>query len=318
MSHVAPASSMRTLTIEELRAWAAIDQAPAELSDALSATLSRGGKGLRPAIVFEVARQGPHPDAAAVTQAAKAVEILHTATMVHDDVLDRGELRRGDPTLFRLYGSHTAATVGVWLLGRSVWLLTECGQEALAHASGAIEHMFSGQLLEVMDLFDVDRGAARYFEIIAGKTAALFGLSAWLGGRLAGQPASRAATLERFGFDLGVAYQIADDILDLCGTDDAGTAGSGGDIRNGVFTLPVIYALETEPRLRDPLTRPFTDETLSEIVQTIKEGDGISRALCDCRAHLEAASRAAQELADDRALQRLVDYVGDRCEGVLA
>jgi geranylgeranyl pyrophosphate synthase len=306
--------TLQTLDPRSLRAGAAADEVPLELSDALDLTLGRHGKGLRPAIVFEAARQGPFPDTPAVELAARAVELLHTATMTHDDILDRGEQRRGEVTAVARYGSHKAATLGIWLLGRSVCLLADCGHEASVYASDSIKRMFFGQLLEVLDLFNVDRTLTSYHEAAAGKTAALFQLSAWLGAKLAGSSTSRVSALERYGLELGIAYQIADDICDLYESDQLASGQAGDDLRMGIYTLPIIYALEDEPQLHDPLTRGLTEESLSKVIAIIREGDGITRAFADCCEHLSAAKRAVGEVQGDGTLFAIADYTAAKCE----
>jgi geranylgeranyl pyrophosphate synthase len=294
-----------------------VAEAPVGLADALELVLGSLGKGVRPAVLFAAASCGPQSNARAVWQAAVAVEILHTATMAHDDVLDRGELRRGQPTVVARHGSHEAATLGTWLLARGLDLLVDCGDEVIAYGSESIARIFGGQMQEVLALYDVGRTPAGYFESVRGKTAALFELSAWLGAKLAGADAATVAVLERYGLELGVAFQIADDIADLLGGEQVGGKRPGRDLHMGVYTLPVIYALEDEPRLGDSLMRLFAAGELPAILTAIRETDGIARALAACRSHIAAAKRAVAELGDDGRLAGIADHAVSRCEAVI-
>jgi geranylgeranyl pyrophosphate synthase len=311
-----PSPILQTLDGPALRDGAAADEAPVGLADALELVLGGLGKGLRPTVLFAAAGCGPRSSAAMVWRAAVAVEILHTATMAHDDILDRGELRRGRPTVVARHGSHEAATLGTWLLARGLDLLVDCGDEVIAHGSESIARIFGGQLQEVLALYDVGRTPASYFESVTGKTAALFELSAWLGAMLAGAPAGRVAALERYGLELGVAFQIADDIADLLDSEQVGGKRPGRDLHMGVYTLPVIYALEDDPSLRDSLARLSAVEELPLILAAIRGTDGIARALEVCRARVAAAKRAVAELGDSGRLAGIADRAVSRCETV--
>ncbi len=311
------APKLRTLDGRALRDGASVAEAPAGLAEALELVLGSLGKGMRPAVLFAAANCGPQSNVMAVWQAAVAVEILHTATMVHDDVLDRGELRRGQPTAVARHGSHEAATLGTWLLARGLDLLVDCGDEVIVYGSESIARIFGGQMQEVLALYDVGRTPAGYLESVRGKTAALFELSAWLGAKLAGAPAATVAALELYGLELGVAFQIADDIADLLDGEQVGGKRPGRDLHMGVYTLPVIYALEDEPRLRDSLMRLLAAGELPAMLAAIRETDGIARALAVCRGHVAAARHAVAELGDGGRLAGIADHAVSRCEAVI-
>ncbi len=305
---------MQPLDVASLTYAAAVETAPAELAEPLRVVLSSRGKGIRPAIVFEAARCGPGADGESVQMAAHAVELLHIATITHDDVIDHGELRRGVPTIAAECGSHMAVTVGVWLLGRVAELLIDCGPGILAHASGSIAQMCDGQLLEARDLFNPDRTVADYQETIAGKTAALFALSAWLGATLAGAPSAVVKALQRYGHELGVAYQIADDLGDLLREDP--TKHPGSDLREGVYTLPVIYAIQAEPRLRELLTQTPTTANIERIVQTATHTGALTRTRRHCHHHARAAAHTLHQIPTPQPLlEGLTQSIRAMCDG---
>jgi heptaprenyl diphosphate synthase len=305
---------VQPLDIAALSDAAAADEAPAALAAPLRRVLGNRGKGIRPAIVLEAARCGPRASDASVRLAASAVELLHVATIVHDDVLDRGELRRGAPTVAAEHGSHMAVTVGVWLLGRVAELLIDCGGGVLAHASRSIVCMCDGQLLEARDLFNPNRTIADYLRTIEGKTAALFALAAWLGAKLADASAPTVQTLERYGHHLGIAYQIADDLRDLRHEHPTDTAHS--DIRQGIYTLPVLYAIQAEPRLRTTLNSNLDPNDIERVTETIARTGALARAHQLCHHHVRAAENALHQTPTPKPLlQELPQLILGMCDG---
>lgn len=302
------------LSGEELCAEALVGGAPTELSEALTYALATKGKGIRPAIVLEAAKYGPHPDATAVRRAATAVELLHVATMMHDDVVDRAALRRGVPTVAAKYGMATATVGGIWLLARFVEIMSSFGPSVATRAGECIARMCAGQMLEVQEMFNLERTAGGYLEASKGKTGALFELSARLGAELSGAPDGTIERLTLYGLELGVSFQIADDVLDLIAGDESTGKLPGNDIRQGVYTLPVIYSLQGEPKLRDLLAHSSEMEDLPSLLGLINACGGITRACGDCVAHVEAAKAAVLDLEDAGILATVADLVVSQYE----
>ncbi len=251
--------------------------------------LATPGKRFRGSVLEAAAGYGPAADAAAVGRAAAAIELFHAATLAHDDVVDDGRLRRGKATIGAHAGNIAASLAGGWLFARTIELLAAAGDEAVTHFAAAASVVCEGEMLETRDLYDVTRSRDRYLETIEAKTASLIALAGWLGAHLGGAGAGQAARLEHYGMAVGMAFQIADDILDLV-ADEARTGKvPGTDLRQGVYTLPTIYALEADAGLREGLLAGAEEEDLPELVERIRASGAIETALAECEAWIEEA-----------------------------
>ena len=277
--------------------------------------LKTKGKQLRSTIVLEAARYGPEPDSDVVRRVATATELLHYATLAHDDVVDDGQMRRKVTSVAAEFGHAAAAYAGGWLCARAVELVadTPYAQDA-AEAACAI---CDGEMLEVRDVGNVARTPERYFEAIAGKTARLFSLAASIGAKASQASEPVVSALTRYGHELGMAFQISDDILDVIAGEAEIGKPAGSDLRQGVYTLPVIYALEEDPSLRPILVEGFDDAEIPAIVDSIVATRGIERAQVDCDRHARAATDALEavpggEPAGGGALRGLIDYTAGR------
>jgi heptaprenyl diphosphate synthase len=278
----------------------AIDQAagrPSQrtLGAACDHLLSTQGKQLRSLTVLEAARMGPRPSEPAVEMAAAVVEILHLATLAHDDVVDDGRLRRALPTVGVTLGNKASGFSGGWLFARALEIVTRCGRTAVSLFSRAASELCEGEMRE------------RYLRAIKGKTASLFALSACLGGQLAGANPQLVERLRCYGIQLGLAFQIADDVLDLLVDEAKLGKPRGGDIRNGVYTLPVLYALEENPELHNRLLDPTANDDLESTIALVTSTAGVSRAVDECSRRVRAAKAAIGEGPEGAELRRLVD-----------
>jgi geranylgeranyl pyrophosphate synthase len=208
-------------------------------------TLGAGGKRLRPVLVFLCAGE---PDDRLVAAAA-AVELLHMATLVHDDVLDAAELRRGRPTVFAAGGRGAATATGDLLFSRAFAELAATGSaDAVRALSAASSALARGELMQREDAWSPDVTEARYLERCRLKTASLFEASCRLGAVFGGRP-ELADALGRFGERLGVAFQMLDDVLDVSGPPDRTGKSRGADLLDGTVTLPLILARRQDPSL---------------------------------------------------------------------
>jgi geranylgeranyl pyrophosphate synthase len=245
-----------------------------------SSTLAAGGKRLRPVLVFVC---GGAEESTDLVRAGAAVELLHMATLVHDDVLDRAPMRRGRPTVFWAAGRDAATATGDFLFSRAFAQLAATGNAAAVKAlSDASTSLARGELMQREDAFATDVTEARYFERCTLKTGKLFEAACRLGAVL-GDPGDEAADeLGRYGDRIGLAFQVFDDVLDLSGPPDQTGKGRGTDLLDGTVTLPVIYAREADPSLREE--RPATTTE--------------AEALCD-----RIAATGALERARERALE---------------
>jgi geranylgeranyl pyrophosphate synthase len=252
----------------------------AALGQHASATLAAGGKRLRPVLVFVCAGSAESMD---LVRAGASVELLHMATLVHDDVLDRAPMRRGRPTVFWSSGRGAATATGDFLFSRAFAQLAETGNpDAVRALSDASSSLARGELMQRDDAFATDVTEERYFERCTLKTGKLFEAACRLGSVLGDPGEESADALGRFGDRIGLAFQLFDDVLDLSGPPDQTGKSRGTDLLDGTVTLPVIYAREADPSL----------------VNERPENTTQAEALCD-----RIAATGALERARERALE---------------
>jgi geranylgeranyl pyrophosphate synthase len=228
-----------------------------------SGTLAAGGKRLRPVLVFLCGGEGRHLPAAAA-----AVELLHMATLVHDDVLDGASLRRGKPTVFASGGRHAATATGDLLFSRAFAELASTGSaagvRALSRASSALAR---GELMQRADAWSASVTLERYIERCELKTASLFAAACSLGALLGDPPEGAERALAGFGRRVGLAFQILDDVLDVSGPSDRTGKHRGTDLLDGTVTLPLILARQRDSELAAmDLRAAVTDPTEAEAV----------------------------------------------------
>jgi geranylgeranyl pyrophosphate synthase len=261
-----------------------------ELSRHAGGTLAAGGKRLRPVLVFLSAER---PDERLVA-AGVAVELLHMATLVHDDVLDGAELRRGRPTVFANGGRAAATATGDLLFSRAFAELTATGsEEAVLALSTASSALARGELMQRADAWSDNVAPERYLARCRLKTASLFEASCRLGALLGGRP-ELAAALGEFGERLGVAFQILDDVLDVTGPPERTGKPRGADLLDGTVTLPLILARESDP-------------WLSGAVRCAEEASSVCDRIAASGALEESRERALAYVADAK---RTVDELG--------
>jgi geranylgeranyl pyrophosphate synthase len=256
------------------------------LSEHAGGTLAAGGKRLRPLIVLLCAGRAEPDDG--VVAAAAAVELLHMATLVHDDVLDRAPLRRGYPTVFASAGRDAATSTGDYLFSRAFGELAATGStDAVRALSTASSALARGELIQREDAWSPAVTPERYRERCALKTGSLFAASARLGAELGGRDRAVADTLADFGDRIGVAFQILDDVLDVSGPVEETGKHRGTDLLDGTVTLPLILARERDAALagidlRADVTTPRAAEDLCDrIAATGALGTSREQALAD-------------------------------------
>jgi heptaprenyl diphosphate synthase len=280
--------------------------------------VSTPGKRFRASVVESAAQYGEQPDHSLVTQSAIAIELFHAATLAHDDVVDDGQLRRGRATIGAHSGNLAASLTGGWLFARAAELIADVDADAITQFAEATSAVCEGEMIESRDLLDVDRTHDRYLTVIEAKTARLIAFASWLGAKVGGAGPEVVERLERYGKAVGIAFQIADDVLDLV-ADPASTGKTpGNDLRQGVYTLPTIYALEVDPVLRDSLLSGPEEDELPELVERIRETGAIDAALVECRAWIEQAVEALPQsdspAEHEQQLLSLAGAVGARAE----
>jgi heptaprenyl diphosphate synthase len=237
--------------------------------------IQAGGKRLRPALCFLGAYRGNNKDQ--VMKVAIALELIHMATLVHDDVIDQAATRRGVPTVNTIWGTHRAVLSGDFLFARAFSLIASAGlTEVILTLSDVVRFLCEGELIQEHDLFDCNQGEENYFNRTGKKTANFIAASCQLGALTAGFPAERALSLRQYGYALGMAFQITDDILDITATTLQLGKPAGNDLKQGNLTLPVIHALKNSPRaeeLRAIITsRDLSTERLEQCLAIVREG----------------------------------------------
>jgi geranylgeranyl pyrophosphate synthase len=272
------------------------EAADARVRELARMTLTAGGKRLRPAFVIASApaREPDPATEARLASGAAAVELLHMATLVHDDVIDRAPVRRGRRTVVAVAGAAAATQVGDVLMARAMVEAAGSGvPEAVAALADATRALTEGELMQQAAAGDLDLTEERYLARCRGKTGALFAVSCRLGALLGGAGPAAQRRLGRFGVRVGVAFQILDDVMDLVG--DVASTGKrrGADLRDGTVTLPLILALDEEPGLRGPLRRAMRDESAVEpLCERLAGHPGIARAAGRAREMLDEAREA--------------------------
>ena len=262
--------------------------------------VASGGKRLRPLLVLAAARLCGHTGRRQIGLAA-AVEFIHTATLLHDDVVDESDLRRGQASANEVFGNKPSVLVGDFLFARAFQLMVDDGSlDVLRILSNAAAVIAEGEVLQVAATNDTTTTEATYLEIVESKTAALFAAACRIGAVVADRPQAEEAALEAFGRNLGIAFQLVDDVLDYSAHQASLGKTVGDDFREGKITLPVVLSLAAA----DEAEKAFWQRTLEELEQ--RDGDlehaiGLMqrhRALDGAIAHAkEYGAKARQALA---------------------
>jgi geranylgeranyl pyrophosphate synthase len=286
----------------------------AELAGHASGTLSAGGKRLRPMLVFLCAdRDGD----ARLVAAGAAVELLHMATLVHDDVLDGAPLRRGRPTVFAAGGRRAATATGDLLFSRAFAELAATGSaDAIRALSSASSALAEGELMQRADAWSADVTPERYLERCRHKTGSLFEAACRLGALFGGR-AELAAGLGRFGERVGLAFQMLDDVLDVSGPAERTGKPRGTDLLDGTVTLPLILARRDDPVLRRlDLREAVADPAeAAAVCERIAATGALGRARELALEHVAEAKAVLAGLDLRAARRRALDLVAD---GVVA
>ncbi len=280
-----------------------LSQGGSLISDAIMSLLRAGGKRIRPALVLASGMFGESRIQGLVPVAA-AIEIVHMATLMHDDIIDDADTRRGIPTVHARYGRDVAVFAGDYLFTRAFRILSSCvTMDMLKAVAASVQEICEGEVEQYERRLDTRVSFGKYLGRIRRKTAALFALSCYAGAYGAGSPNGTADTLRRFGLHLGMAFQIADDILDFSTSSEAAGKPVLHDVACGVFTLPVIYALQSGPladRLKTLLAGLGAGQAAdpAEIVQIIRESGALHRASRVSDRYAARARRCLTSLPD--------------------
>ncbi len=309
------------LAAVEQRLHHAAETADPYVTEASRHLLQAGGKRFRPILVAVCAHFGD-PTSPELVDAATVLELTHLATLYHDDVMDEALVRRGAPSANARWGNSLAILVGDYLFARAAEIAAGLGPEAVRIQSQTFARLVQGQIAETVGPRDVDP-VQHHLRVLADKTGSLIATCARFGGMFSGAPASVTDTAAAFAETLGLAFQLSDDLLDI--SSDSADSGKtpGTDLREGVATLPVLFALsssEGDPnaaRLRQILADgPVTDDDLlAEALELLRESAALKRARETVRGYAEQARSQLQALPDvpaRAALEALCDVIADR------
>ncbi|MEC0372107.1 polyprenyl synthetase family protein [Paenibacillus chibensis] len=275
--------------------------------------LKAGGKRLRPVFVLMGGKFGNY-DLEKLKHVAVPLELIHMASLVHDDVIDDADTRRGELTVKSKWDNRIAMYTGDYIYARAL-MLTAHLENPLIHQvlSKAMVEMSIGEMEQIRDFFNTEQSVRRYLLRIRRKTALLIAISCQLGAVASEADRKTVNLLYRYGYNIGMAFQIQDDLLDLCGTEKQIGKPPGSDIRQGNITIPVIYALQDE-ELRGPLLREISyirerngECDVSGAIRIIKESKGIAQAEELADRYFKKAFDALERLPDNRAKKNLRD-----------
>ena len=281
--------------------------------------ISQGGKRLRPLLALLTARAFGYEGRAHV-DVAVIIEFIHTATLLHDDVVDQSTMRRGSPTTNSIWGDEVSVLVGDFLFSRAFQLMVGVGDLAIMRImADATNVIAEGEVLQLANRHDPDTTEARYLEVVGCKTGKLFEAAARAGAVLAGGSEADERRMTEFGASLGTAYQLVDDVLDYRGS--AATIGKnvGDDLADGQPTLPLIHAMragnEATGRTVREAIRSGDVERLPQLIEAVESAGGIEYTVASARGYVRRARKALRNVPDSRfrtALASLAEFVIER------
>jgi len=282
---------------------------------------SSGGKRLRPSLLLLSSKLIGDGGPSAVRLGA-VVEIIHAATLVHDDVIDEAEIRRGRPSINVVWGNHTSVLAGDWLYMQAFQMaVRERNFRVLDILIGLTQMMVEGELLQLERIGHIDVSEADYMELVHRKTAGLFSACARLGSLVAGADSGAEDKLGDYAWNLGMAFQLVDDMLDFTAREQTLGKPVGGDLREGKITLPLIYALERatpdERRLVEIILEDRSYERIPfrQVRALVEKYHGFERVQKRAQAFTDKARQLIGEFPDSpyqRALYGVTDLVTDR------
>ena len=302
---------------QRIREQAGEDHHP-DLRSALEHILSAGGKRIRPTLGLLVGNMLEAPEEKLITLGA-SVELLHTATLVHDDLIDGALLRRGIPTLNARWSPAATVLTGDFLFARAAKLAAETDYLPLMKLfADTLATIVNGELTQMFSARGVIN-RDNYYQRIYAKTASLFEMASLAAAMVSTEEEETRAAMRVFGYEVGMAFQIVDDILDFTGEQSAVGKPIGSDLLNGLVTLPAIYFAELNPNNEDVLSLPTggwkDTERVQRLVDNIRQSEAIQQAMDEAR---QAVSRALKSLSEapvspeKEALENLAKFIVDR------
>jgi heptaprenyl diphosphate synthase len=283
--------------------------------------LKAGGKRIRPVFVLLAGQFGSY-QLDQLKNVAVPMELIHMATLVHDDVIDDADTRRGQLTVKSKWDNRIAMYTGDYIFAKALGVVTQLS-DPLIHQimSKAIVEMCIGEMEQIRFFFHTGQTVRDYLLRIKRKTALLIAISCQLGAIAANAPKSISQKLYLFGYNVGMAFQIRDDLLDLCGTEQQIGKPPGSDIKQGNITIPMLLALQ-EPNLREQLLQEIAriqakdgQTDVTAFIKLIRNSNGIAKAEALANRYIEKAITSLKDLPDSQAKQdlvRIAHFVGNR------
>src|SRR5690625_255058 len=290
------------------------------LREASTQLLKAGGKRIRPVFVLLSGKFGDF-NMDEIKTIAVSLELIHMATLVHDDVIDEASLRRGKPTIKHHYGNRVAMYTGDYILARALESITMIEKPAIHQSlSEAIVEVCIGEIEQIKDKYNTNQNIRHYLRRIKRKTALLIATSCKLGAISAGLSENHIRKLYKYGYYIGMSYQIIDDILDFTSTSKVLGKPSGNDLRQGNITLPVLIAMEDQhfaKTITDVFQNPseISDEDVKGLINKINQSDVIEQSYQLSEKYLFKALEIIQDFPDHRAkhtLENIARYIGKR------
>jgi len=273
------------------------------LASAVNDLLSAGGKRIRPAMVLLSGGFGINNNEEKLIPLAAAIEIMHMATLVHDDIIDRSDLRRGRPTVRNRWGNQIAVFTGDFLFVRAFSLITQSVSQDHMHAlANTIKVICEGEIDQFQSRFKKTFSELQYLKRIARKTAVLFALSCQVGAMESQCDVDTVRNLKKFGYNFGMAFQITDDLLDLGGDPELAGKPLGSDFREGIYTLPVIYTI-AHPLYKAQIEKfigrdDLTDYDVLKVGRLVKESGSLEKSRNLALRYLERCHESLRRLPD--------------------
>ena len=285
------------------------------LSDLLTHVYRSAGKRVRPAITLLTSGFHPHDELKSEIMAT-AIELLHIATLIHDDTVDESDLRRGRTTISSMFGKDIAVLVGDYIFASSATLVCDIGHIGIIRRfSETIMDLSKGELHERVSVYDPEQSLDEYYARIYNKTASLFAVSGESAAIISGAPDEQIAAMRKYAYEMGMAFQIVDDVLDFEGSEEEFGKPVGSDLAHGIMTLPAFIAIDKNNG-RNPVKAYFEDRDnqhlLSEAVDMIRQPEIIAEAYSEAARRCHLGKNALMTMPDSPfrdSLELLLDYV---------
>jgi heptaprenyl diphosphate synthase len=289
------------------------------LSLVISGLIGTGGKRLRPALLITGAKFGEKfkRNEKAVYRAAALIEAVHLSSLIHDDIIDRSQTRRNKATLYSELGSRKAVFAGSYIFSRAAELLSEyIGYDKYSRINNGLRAMCRSEIRQIENRFDFNTGLLEYLRKSRAKTAKLISTCLFTGAVMGGADDETADRLEVIGTEIGMAFQITDDILDFTQKSEVFGKPTGSDLKSGNVTLPLIYAMDDILKLMPGFITDVRQENLDRAIDIVKQCGAIEKSYVFCKRLLDRSAgklekiRAGKEAKDD--LGRIIEYIYTR------